>query len=855
MSIKDRENTKLTKEDIDKVRHFEGFPIGSDEDIIALSNPPYYTACPNPFIEDFIKEFGKPYDEETDDYHSEPFAIDISEGKYAPLYKLHAYPTKVPYKAIMHYILHYTNPGDIVFDGFCGTGMTGVAAQLCDMDSLAATREGFSKDEIEKLGERKVILSDLSPTATFISSCYNQKKDVLATYEKMQEILNDCEKKYGWMYSFGEDKIINYIVWSKKKLCSNCGSDFSVWDRTIIYDFNSAIGSVVKEPKCRHCGIILDIPACENENNLVDDNGEVRTIPKYIPVLVNYKKNGKRYEEIPNEDIYILIDKVNQMHFEYWYPHNLMMNKKGQWGDYYRAGYHKGIKYIDDFMTKRTLIIYGYLFERIKEEKNVSIRNDLMFICTACFNRTTRMVRYMAQHKEKNVGPLSGTLYMSSIFGEINVISNIRDRLDKWVKAFSTNSHLFQVNDNVRITTQSTTDLRLPENSIDYIFIDPPFGDNLIYSELNHLTDSWLKVIENIKNETIVSYTQNKDNEIYKKLMRESLSNMYKALKPSRWITIEFHNSKNAIWNIIHSAVTSSGFIIADVRTLDKKKGTTKQMIYTSSVKQDLVISAYKPKDYFKNDFLKNAGNENTVWMFIRQHLENLPRVVVVNNCVEVIAERQAFLLFDRMVSYHLVNNISVPLDAADFYRGLDEKFLKRDGMYFLQDQVNEYDHARLKMDVEFMQMVLFVNDEKTAIAWLYQQLNTPQTYAEIQPKFMKEIRSIEKHELLPELAVLLEDNFLKDENGKWYIPDTTKAADVMKLREKRLVKEFEEYLNSKGKLKKFRTEAVRAGFAKLWKEKNYNLIVKTADRLPDKVIQEDDKLLMYYDISLSRVE
>ena len=50
------ERRKLTKEDIDKVRHIEGFPIGTDEDIIALSDAPYYTACPNPFIEEFIRE-------------------------------------------------------------------------------------------------------------------------------------------------------------------------------------------------------------------------------------------------------------------------------------------------------------------------------------------------------------------------------------------------------------------------------------------------------------------------------------------------------------------------------------------------------------------------------------------------------------------------------------------------------------------------------------------------------------------------------------------------------------------------------------------------------------------------------
>ncbi|MEG1846709.1 MAG: DNA methyltransferase, partial [Oscillospiraceae bacterium] len=118
------EPRKLTKADIDKVRGIEGFPIGSDEDIIALSDAPYYTACPNPFIEEFIKENATPYDEETDNYHKEPFASDISEGKYDPIYKLHPYHTKVPHKAIMKYIAHYTKPGDVVFDGFCGTGMT-----------------------------------------------------------------------------------------------------------------------------------------------------------------------------------------------------------------------------------------------------------------------------------------------------------------------------------------------------------------------------------------------------------------------------------------------------------------------------------------------------------------------------------------------------------------------------------------------------------------------------------------------------------------------------------------------------------------------------------------------------------
>src|SRR5256885_15929981 len=118
-------------------RKIEGFPIGDDEDILALSDPPYYTACPNPFIGDFIKYYGKPFDPDIP-YRREPFAADVSEGKTDPIYNAHSYHTKVPHKAIMRYILHYTEPGDLIFDGFCGTGMTGVAALLCSSPTAIA---------------------------------------------------------------------------------------------------------------------------------------------------------------------------------------------------------------------------------------------------------------------------------------------------------------------------------------------------------------------------------------------------------------------------------------------------------------------------------------------------------------------------------------------------------------------------------------------------------------------------------------------------------------------------------------------------------------------------------------------
>jgi len=85
-------------------------------------------------------------------------------------------------------------------------------------------------------------------------------------------------------------------------------------------------------------------------------------------------------------------------------------------------------------------------------------------------------------------------------------------------------------------------------------------------------------------------------------------------------------------------------------------------------------------------------------------------------------------------------------------------------------------------------------------------------------------------------------------------VPDPNKAGDLEKLRERTLLKEFEEYRDSsERKLKLFRLEAVRAGFKKAWQERDYATIISVAQKIPENVLQEDPKLLMWYDQALTR--
>ncbi len=53
--------------------------------------------------------------------------------------------------------------------------------------------------------------------------------------------------------------------------------------------------------------------------------------------------------------------------------------------------------------------------------------------------------------------------------------------------------------------------------------------------------------------------------------------------------------------------------------------------------------------------------------------------------------------------------------------------------------------------------------------------------------------------------------------------------------------------------MKLFRLEAVRAGFRRVWQAKDYATIVEVARKIPDDVLHEDAKLLMWYDQALVR--
>lgn len=808
------------KDLINSIRDIDGFPIASNEDIIELSDPPFFTAFPNPYLKDL---FESSLEQVNNNYNKLPFVSDVQEGKNGPIYNAHAYHTKVPYKAIVKFINHYTKEGDTVFDGFCGSGMTGIAAKMCN---------------------RNAILNDLCPSATLIAYNYCNSQKYLEFKNNIIEILKEVEKECGWIYKTQHSKIgidgkkivgnIDNIIWSDVFYCPECSNELIFWDMAV--DLKNK--KIKKKYKCNSCETELNKKDLKKKFEKIFDDSLKKevNILKQVPVLINYSVGKKRYKKTPDDYDLKILKEILDNNIPYWFPNNALP-----------IGYNTeqpkkshNVTHVHQLYTKRNLWILSSLFEKISKRSN---RNHLYFLFTSIIQRSTMLNRF----RFHGTGGLSGTLYIPSLRFERNPIllskTKLRQIISNYKNQVKNESKLY-------ITTQSTTNLKnIPSNCIDYIFVDPPFGQNLMYSELNFLWESWLKVFTNNIPEAIINRVQKKDLKIYKDLMFESFKEMYRILKSNRWITIEFHNSEASVWNAIQESISRAGFVIAQVNTLDKKQGSFKQVTSIGAVKMDLIINAYKPKKDFSDRFLENAGN-NLELEFIKQHLRHIP--------IQPNTERTENMLYSKMLAYYVENSFKIKYNAKKFFQLITENLIEIDGYWFSDDEVKKYNEWKSKLNLEQIkaildgQQIIFINDEKSAIYWLNNFLYTPREYSEIYTAYNQAVtKAIDK---IPELKEILEKNFIL-ENEKYRRPSSIQEKqNIKKNREKELLKAFEEILKSaredKGKIKIIRREALIYGFTQCYQNGQFQDILLIGLNLDKNILESNTEVRDFVDIA-----
>jgi adenine-specific DNA methylase len=464
---------------------------------------------------------------------------EIRPVTYKGIYNMHKYWSKKPPNIVAFFIERFSRPGEIILDPFSGYGVTGIEALRL---------------------KRKAIIVDLNPIASFISKNILNPISLIEienTFKNLKENVERIKSFY-------------------RTHCPHCGSETIA---THYIHENESLKKVYFE--CARC-----------------------------------KKRGWKEPSIEDINLY---QSFSYDEIPFWYPKDIKLF------DNSRINSRPDLT-IRDFFTARNLHAASFLYYEIEKINKCEIREFFKFVFNGALPQMSNMVFVIRQRgkfsgKESNsreeVGSWVIGYWIPEEHFEINVWRCFENRYKKIVKG---KKEAIKLLPNIRfgysfsdlesdkadiiIKTHDATDLSfIRENSIDYIFTDPPHGDRIPYFELSSLWASWLKFDLDFENEIVISDAKdrNKDIKDYKERLYKAFKELYRVLRTRRYISIAFNNLTDEVWFSFLDIITSIGFELVEVTPMHYSAGSVVQDTRKGGLKSDFIFTCIKREKPFKS--------------------------------------------------------------------------------------------------------------------------------------------------------------------------------------------------------------------------------------------------------------
>lgn len=493
------------------------------------------------------------------------------------------YPTKISPEAIAVYIACMTKPGDTVLDAFSGSGSTGIAALLCEhpTEQMKILAKSFGVEP--SWGKRNAVLYEIGTYASFATKTLLNGLSASEYKEAVDSFVEEAGKLLGTVYAAvdpeGQEGVIRHVIWSDILICPTCNSEISYFEHGTTRNPVSFVDQIT----CPYCGqrhSVADMPFATEEHfdRVLEAKVERK---KRIPAWIYGTTNGRNWDRAANET------DITEYH-ELEESINVSSDPKSiAWGELHRAGYHFGINYLHQFYTTRNYAVMLSLWN-LAETYPASIADALKLLLLS-YNAThcTLMTRVVAKKNSKDfvlTGAQSGVLYISKIPVEKNILLGLKRKSKPFYDAYS---QLEKCTGSVVVHNASSASMTEDDNSIDFVFTDPPFGDYIPYAEVNQINELWLQTQTKRADEVIISASQNKGISEYQSMLSVVFGEIQRVLKKEGHAAVVFHAAKAKVWEAFNKAITGAGMQVVFSSILDKKQASFKQIVSDGSVQGD----------------------------------------------------------------------------------------------------------------------------------------------------------------------------------------------------------------------------------------------------------------------------
>ena len=582
----------------------------------------------------------------------------LQSKRSGPFYNAFSYPTKIDPEAAAVFIVAHTQPGELVLDPFAGSGSAGVAVRLCDCPPPRMISLAKEAGVTPVWGPRRAVLYELSPLGALLARVMSNPPPPSDFAQAAHRLLSDAAKEFAWAYSAygpdGEPGHIRYAIWSEVLETPCCGCHVTLWDVAVSLD-PAVVEKVFECPKCR---TQLETAACKRVVSASVDSVTGEAIVRRDRRLVRiYGESASgKWSRPPTAADLALVERIQKTPIDAYVP-----TEPIYWGDLHRSGYHTGISRFHHLYTERNLRALATLWSGIGQQD--SALTDALQLLVLSYNasHSTLMTRVVPKKRQKDLvvtGAQSGVMYISGLPVEKNIFEGVRRKIETFSQAFALTR---ESRSRVTVINGTSTRLDLSDNTVDYVFTDPPFGDFIPYAEVNQVNEAWMGRLTDRKEEAIISPSQRKGVNDYAELIATVFSELARVLSPAGAATVVFHASKPAVWHALGEAFRHSGFSVDRTSVLDKTQVSFKQVVHQGGTRGDAI-------------FLLRANQPDTIPSMKRteplRHVIDLLEMAANDNLAELDPRR----LYSRYVSHCLQMSVPVEVTAPEFYSHLSER-------------------------------------------------------------------------------------------------------------------------------------------------------------------------------------
>lgn len=335
-----------------------------------------------------------------------------------------------------------------------------------------------------------------------------------------------------------------------------------------------------------------------------------------IPLKAKFKKKGM------SKALEISLDKNKVKEFlnfernypiQDWYPDNELIRNS-------RISAKEGMT-VASLFTKRTLACHARLLSLIEKHSSGNELDLLKVAFTSNLANCSKLVPPINSRGEMSQGAWMTGFYTGATYIENNVLNYFENRFVKTIKGkldylqqFGGNGLLnfnqLEYKNGYKVLQNDVKKLDLENESVDYIFTDPPYGDAVPYFEQSIIWNSWLKFEPDYLNEIVISDSKNrnKNTSEFEIEINKAFSEISRVLKKGKYFSLTYHSLSGLEWKAITNACIKNGFFLYDFEWLVQKSFTPRQINRLKSVKGDVLVTLIKSD--LPNGLIQKSDNE-----------------------------------------------------------------------------------------------------------------------------------------------------------------------------------------------------------------------------------------------------